>query len=143
MAAVIAERRGMPPDAHNPRIRRHEAIFEWGSSRLPGSVSCRVMRVTYLLPILCVAVLAVPAASAVAFEKQTNDPFAPSLSTDVPNSEQSVQNLSQQYTGNSATIFHSGNVTIGIIGPNRGYTNPDSPFVPDPSVGMVPSKRQW
>ena len=101
------------------------------------------MRVTYLLPFLCVAVAIATPPRAVAFEKQTNDPFAPPLSTQVPDSEQSVQNLSQQYTGNSATVFHAGNVTIGIIGPNRSYSNPDSPFAGTGSGAFVPSQRQW
>jgi len=96
---------------------------------------------------LVISALAIAAAmaahSALAFESVTNDSFDKTLSTKLSDPDDVVQNLSQQYTGNSATIFHSGNVTIGIVGPNRSYSNPDSPFAGTGSGAYVPSQRQW
>lgn len=101
------------------------------------------MNRSLVISILSAMAMAVVVPSAFAFEAVTTDQYNSTLSTKLSDPDEIVQNLSQQYTGNSATVFHAGNVTIGIIGPNRSYSNPDSPFAGTGSGAFVPSQRQW
>jgi hypothetical protein len=97
-----------------------------------------------LIPALSVIALTVSMSPALAFEAAPNDEFpSTTLSTKLADPDDIIQDMSQRYTGNSATIAHFGNTTIGIVGPSSGYAGGDGPFVPDPAAGTVLSKRQW
>jgi hypothetical protein len=97
-----------------------------------------------LIPVLSLIALTAGISSAPAFEAAPNDEFpATTLSTKLADPDDIIQDMSQRYTGNSATIVHLGNTTIGIVGPSGGYAGTDSPFVPDPAAGTVLSKREW
>jgi hypothetical protein len=97
-----------------------------------------------LIPVLSVIALTASLSAASAFELAPNDQFpASTLSTKLADPDDIIQDMSQRYTGNSATIAHFGNTTIGIVGPSGGYAGGESPFLPDPSAAMVPSKREW
>jgi hypothetical protein len=104
------------------------------------------MRSVLSVPVLALLAVAASVSSAFAFETVTSESFPSStLSTKLTDPDDIIQDMSQRYTGNSATIFHSGNMTIGIVGPGGGggYGAGGSPFLADPAAGMVPSKRQW
>lgn len=102
------------------------------------------MKLSVIIPALGLIAVTAGARDASAFETVTNDQFPSSiLSTKLADPDDIVQNMSQRYTGRDATIFRSGNMTIGIVGPGGGFAAGESPFVADPAVGMVPSKRQW
>jgi hypothetical protein len=97
-----------------------------------------------LIPVLSVVALTASLLPASAFEVAPNDEFpASTLSTKLVDPDDIIQNMSQRYSGNSATITHFGNTTISIIGPSGGYSGTESPFLPDPAANMVPSKREW
>lgn len=101
------------------------------------------MKTLLIVPVLTATALAACIPSAFAFEAVNNNSFDPTLSTKLSDPDDIVQNMSQQYTGNSATILHVGNTTVGIIGSNGGYTNPDSPLSADQPGAYVPSQRRW
>jgi hypothetical protein len=103
------------------------------------------MKLSLAIPILSAVAIAASVSAAKAFEVVTGDPQfrSDTLSTKLSDPEDIIQDMSQRYNGNSATIAHFGNTTIGIIGPNRSYGAYNSPFVPDPAAGTVPSKREW
>ena len=97
-----------------------------------------------LIPVLSVIALAQGISLAAAFEAAPNDEFpAATLSTKLADPDDIVQDMAHRYTGNSATIAHFGNTTIGIVGPGSGYGSAAAPFVPDPAAGTVLSKREW
>ena len=97
-----------------------------------------------LIPVVSIIALTANLSPAPAFEVAPNDEFpAATLSTKLADPDDIIQDMSQRYTGNSATIAHFGNTTIGIIGPSGGYSGTESPFLPDPAAGTVPSKREW
>ena len=103
------------------------------------------MKLPYAIA-LSAAVLAMSVSGARAFEVVTGDPQfrADTTATRLADPDDIIQDMSQHYNGNSATIAHVGNTTIGIIGPGAGvYGGGNSPFVPDPAMNTVPSKRQW
>lgn len=102
------------------------------------------MKLSFVVPALAAIVLTASVSSAFAFEAVNNDQFqAGTLSNRLSDPDDLIQNMSQRYNGNSATITHMGNTTIGIVGSGSGYGAGNSPFAPDPAVGMVPSKREW
>jgi hypothetical protein len=102
------------------------------------------MKLSIVIPMLTVLAVVANASSAFAFEAVTDDQLPnTTLSTKLADPDDIIQDMSQRYTGNSASIFHSGGMTIGIVGPSGGYGAGDSAFVPDPAAGTVPSKRQW
>ena len=102
------------------------------------------MKLSVAVSVLGIAAAVAMSPAAFAFEAVTSDGYPTStLSTRLADPDQTVQDLSRRYTGNSATIMHFGNTTVGIIGGNGIGYGANSPFVPDPAVGMVPSKRQW
>jgi hypothetical protein len=97
-----------------------------------------------LIPALSVIALTASISPAPAFEPAPNDQFpATTLSTKLADPDDIIQDMSQRYSGNSATIAHFGNTTIGIVGPSGSYNGSDGPFLPDPAAGVVPSKREW
>jgi hypothetical protein len=97
-----------------------------------------------LIPVLSVIALTAGISPAPAFEAAPNDEFpAGTLSTKLADPDDIVQDMARRYTGNSATIAHFGNTTIGIVGPGSSYTGTDGPFLPDPAAGTVMSKREW
>jgi hypothetical protein len=98
----------------------------------------------WLIPALCVIALTASISPAPAFEPAPNDQFPDTtLSTKLADPDDIIQDMSQRYSSNSATIARFGNTSIGIVGPSGGYNGSDGPFLPDPAAGMVPSKRQW
>ncbi len=102
------------------------------------------MRASFVIPALsAIAILAgLPAAQA--FEATTEDQLPPNtMSTKLADPDDIIQDMSQRYTGNSATIYHSGPITIGIMGPGGGAYGGTSPFLDDPAASTVPSKREW
>jgi hypothetical protein len=103
------------------------------------------MKLSFVIPALSALAFAAIVPSAFAFEAVTSDQFpSTTLSTKLADPDDIIHDMSQRYTGNSATILHSGNMTIGIVGPSGGgYGGASSAFVPDPAMGTVPSKRQW
>ncbi|HEX4112091.1 MAG TPA: hypothetical protein VH020_06100 [Stellaceae bacterium] len=102
------------------------------------------MKLSVIIPALGLIALAASAPDAFAFQTVTNDQFpSTTLSTKLADPDDIIQDMSQRYTGSSATIFHSGNMTIGITGSGGGFAAAESPFVADPAMGTVLSKRQW
>jgi hypothetical protein len=102
------------------------------------------MKLSFAVPVLAAIAFAASVPSALAFEAVNNDQFQTgTLSTRLSDPDDLIQDMSQRYNGNSATIVHLGNTTLGIVGPGGGYGAGNSPFVPDPAAGTVPSKREW
>ncbi len=103
------------------------------------------MKLSFVVPALSAIAIVVSIPAAFAFEAANNDQFnSNTLSTKLADPDDIIQDMSQRYTGNSATIYHSGPVTIGIVGPGGGGAyGGTSPFVDDPAAGTVLSKRQW
>ena len=98
------------------------------------------------LIVSAVAVLAVAtgATSALAFTTVTKDGYpATTLSTRLADPEDIMSDMaSQQSSGGSVTISRFGGTTLGIVGPGAGYGTGVGPFVPDPAMTTVPSKRE-
>ena len=102
------------------------------------------MKLSFVIPALSVVAFAATMPSAFAFETVTSDQFpTTTFSTKLADPDDIIQDMSQRYAGQSATILHSGNMTIGIVGSGGGFGATESPFLADPAMGMVPSKRQW
>ncbi len=101
------------------------------------------MKLSFVIPVLSAVAFAASLPSAFAFEQVTTDQYANTLSTKLADPDDIIQNMSQRYSGNSATVMHFGNTTIGIIGPGGGYAGPNGAFLADPVAGTVPSKREW
>jgi hypothetical protein len=104
----------------------------------------KLSRIVPALAMLSAVAVAASASTAFAFEAVTSDQFpSTTLSTKLADPDDIIQDMSQRYTGNSATVLHSGNMTIGIIGPGGGGYAGNGPFLADPAMGTVPSKREW
>lgn len=103
------------------------------------------MKLSFVMLAVPVVVLVATVPAASAFEAANNDQFnSNTLSTKLADPDDIIQDMSQRYTGNSATIYHSGPITIGIVGPGSGGAyGGTSPFLDDPAAGTVLSKRQW
>lgn len=102
------------------------------------------MKWSFVIPALSVVALAASMPAAFAFEAVNSDQFSSNtLSTKLADPDDIIQDMAQRYSGNSATIYHAGPMTIGIVGPGGGSYAGSSPFVDDPAAGTVLSKREW
>lgn len=102
------------------------------------------MRLSLVVPALSSLAILAGIPAAFAFETSTQDQFPSStMSTKLADPDDIIQDMSQRYTGNSATVYHAGPITIGIMGPGGGAYGGTSPFLEDPAVNTVPSKREW
>jgi hypothetical protein len=101
------------------------------------------MKLSFVIPVLSAITFAASLPSAFAFEQVTTDQYANTLSTKLADPDDIIQDMSQRYSGNHATILHLGNTTVGIVGPSAGFSAGNSPFLADPAMGTVPSKREW
>jgi hypothetical protein len=103
-----------------------------------------VMRLSLVVPALSAIAIVAGIPAAFAFESAPQDQFPSStMSTKLADPDDIIQDMSQRYTGNTATIYHSGPITIGIMGPGGGAYGGTSPFLDDPAANTVLSKRQW
>jgi hypothetical protein len=89
-----------------------------------------------------IALLVLGTSSAFAFTQVTNDGYPSTvLSTRLADPDDIMDHMASRQSGGASTITHFGGTTLQVFGPSGGGMA-TSPFVNDPAMGTVPSKRE-
>jgi hypothetical protein len=94
------------------------------------------------LPAIVLLALAAGVSTGHAFSTVTSDEFpAAARATPLADPEDIVNDMANQQSNGAAIVNSFGGTTLGIQGPSGGGLA-QGPFVPDPAVTTVPSKRE-